>query len=450
MIRNAFITVQEKLAGGRFWLVPGVGVLLIAILFGVIAVTAIPQFQHWRARLALASGQAAVRNREYDKAVAKFNEAIELDPSLAVAFNDRGVVWLRKKEYDKALADFHEALRLKPALVGALVNCGNAWYQKGNYDKAVADCSEAIRLDPKAANAFHNRGLAWIGKNEYDKALADCNEALRLDPKSAYAVNDRGVAWDGKGEYGKALEDCTEAIRIDPQFALAYSNLGWFRATCPDPHYRDGKQAVQNATRACALSAWQEPNRLATLAAACAEAGDFANAVKWEQKAIALAPKELVGELRVPLEHYKAHKPMRRADVHDLAECVRTWADTPTRPNRNVLLASFKASRVGVRVPPDVGPIAPGPQKLKGDMQLIPTSTWLEGRRFLLVLADVKSLAAQEPRARFAELAGNDVIELAAKEGTGIVVQALPPGRPAWAALPKELVVELGQAPPEK
>jgi hypothetical protein len=115
-----------------------------------------------------------------------------------------------------------------------------------------------------------------------------------------------------------------------------------------------------------------------------------------------------------------------------------------------VLLASFKASRVGVRVPPDVGPIAPGPQKLKGDMKLIPTSTLPDGRRFLIVLADVNSLAGHEPRSRFAELAGNDVIELAAKEGTGIVVQALPPGRPAWAALPKELVVELAQPPPEK
>lgn len=52
---------------------------------------------------------------------------------------------------------------------------------------------------------------------------------------------------------------------------------------------RDGKEAVQLAQRAVALSGGQEPMFLATLAAAYAESGQFPDAVETAQAAITLA-----------------------------------------------------------------------------------------------------------------------------------------------------------------
>ena len=36
------------------------------------------------------------------------------------------------------------------------------------------------------------------------------------------------------------------------------NELAWLQATCPEAKARDGKQAVEHATRACELSAWKE------------------------------------------------------------------------------------------------------------------------------------------------------------------------------------------------
>lgn len=83
-------------------------------------------------------------------------------------------------------------------------------------------------------------------------------------------------------------------------------------ATCSDEKVRDGKRAVDLATKACELEKWKEPNCLDTLAAAYAEAGKFEDAVKWQDKAIDLCTDStLIGEFGERLKLYKDKKPYR-------------------------------------------------------------------------------------------------------------------------------------------
>jgi hypothetical protein len=89
------------------------------------------------------------------------------------------------------------------------------------------------------------------------------------------------------------------------------NDLAWLMATCEDPQIRDGASAVNFAEKAVSTNP-KRTDLLDTLAAAYAEAGDFAKAVKVQNEAIALlhdeeSKKDFVGRLRL----YESNMPYR-------------------------------------------------------------------------------------------------------------------------------------------
>ena len=184
-------------------------------------------------------GTAYSKKGEYDSAIADFNQAIQLNPKDAIAFNNRGNAYGKKGQYDYAIDDFSEAIQLNPKYTEAFNNRGVAYNKQGEYDYtrryahvmavsdlAIADFNQAIQLNPKYAIAFNNRGLAYKDQGEYDRAIADYDRAIQLNPKLALAFYNRGNAYDDKGEYDRAIADYNQAIQLNPQYANAFINRG--------------------------------------------------------------------------------------------------------------------------------------------------------------------------------------------------------------------------------
>ena len=104
------------------------------------------------------------------------------------------------------------------------------------------------------------------------------------------------------------------------------NNYAWVLATSPDDDVRDGKLAVELATKACEATNHEESHILSTLAAAYAETGDFDKATEWSRKAIEVFDNqrdaaiaagnqekvdELSKELQAELDSFEAKKPWR-------------------------------------------------------------------------------------------------------------------------------------------
>ena len=65
----------------------------------------------------------------------------------AIPGGDRGAVWFEKGRYDRALADFDRAIKINPSLVIAYARRAAVLERKGDQQHARADRDQATQLD---------------------------------------------------------------------------------------------------------------------------------------------------------------------------------------------------------------------------------------------------------------------------------------------------------------
>ena len=261
-------------------------------------------------------GAVCATKGDDEKALADFGEAIRLDHNFAAAYKWRASLWRKHHQYENAIAEYTELLRIDPKNAVAYADRGFAWRAKRDFPKAIEDYSQALRLDPTFTSAYVERGTVWQARRDFDKALADYSMAVRVNPKQTQAYLPRASLWWLRKEYDKALADYTTLIQLSPDRPDGYNARAWLMSTCADPRFRNGKQAVAEATRASELSSWSDWRCMDTLAASYAEAGDFDNALKWQEKTIEMMPKSdaaLVEVARKQLLSYRDKEPFREA-----------------------------------------------------------------------------------------------------------------------------------------
>ena len=189
---------------------------------------------------------------------------------------------------------------------------------KQDYREAIEVLSGVLAKEPKNAEALFARGQALERVKDHKAAVVDYSSVIDLAPKSVSVLNRRAQCQCALKNYRNAYVDYARCAELDAKSASAMNNLAWFLATCPEAKFRDGKEAVEYATKACEISKWKEPMYFDTLAATHAENGDFMKAVEWQEKALAdpavlekAIGKEELERARLRLDLFKEKKPFR-------------------------------------------------------------------------------------------------------------------------------------------
>jgi tetratricopeptide (TPR) repeat protein len=102
-----------------------------------------------------------------------FEDPAEGELNRTAALAARGLAYFRQREYDRAIADYSEAIRINPDYSRAYMRRGSAYLAKREFAAAIADLDAAIRINPGNAEAFMIRGAAFEASGNLDRAIVD-------------------------------------------------------------------------------------------------------------------------------------------------------------------------------------------------------------------------------------------------------------------------------------
>ena len=161
-------------------------------------------------------------------------KALAIDPNLADAHLSLGVALFSALE-DLPASDreLDRALELNPKLALAYDQYGWNLMAYGRYDQALAMERKALELDP--LNPLYNGDLGYFLQwaRRYDEAIVQLRKTLELDGYSAFAHNALGWCFVWKSNLAGAVAEFQEATKLD-YLPLYLGGLGYAYAAMDD------------------------------------------------------------------------------------------------------------------------------------------------------------------------------------------------------------------------
>lgn len=181
----------------------------------------------------------------------------EMQHRRAEEVKEEGNTFYKRREFDQAIAKYDEALALWPDNISFLNNKATALSEAGRYEECVALCEDTIekgraqRADFKlVARTFARMGGALAKMNRFDEAIRALEKSLAehrtsevvnrlheterlkrefeaqayLNPEIAVQEKERGNALFKEGKFADALDAYSEAIKRNPDEPAYWSN----------------------------------------------------------------------------------------------------------------------------------------------------------------------------------------------------------------------------------
>ncbi|MAT67994.1 MAG: hypothetical protein CMJ58_00555 [Planctomycetaceae bacterium] len=261
---------------------------------------------------------------EFEKAVEEFSKVLEMKPDALLTRIFRAESYLGLEETDRAMADVDAVLAEQPGLVAALRLQAQILAAEDKMDEAIEKMDTLIAAAGNQPELQMQLALYCVIAKKPRRAIDAYNAVLADEPDNYLARRNRGDAYLTIGDHVTAVADFEKALALQPQDPSLLNNLAWVLATSPDDEVRNGSRAVELGQQAAELTDFKAAHILSTLAAAYAEAGDFAKAKEWSQKAVDLSRGEegddIDEQLAAELASYQQGKPWRERQSADAAE----------------------------------------------------------------------------------------------------------------------------------
>jgi tetratricopeptide (TPR) repeat protein len=167
-----------------------------------------------------------------DTAERMLKKALRMNPDLAKAHKDLGIIYLNKRLFDYAEDEFKTALNLLPNDFEILFEYGNFLYSISKNQEADRFYGEALEVSPKNVLALTFMGLNKLVLNQLDEAYDYIMKAVKYEPNHEYVQFCAGRILYARKEYEEAKRYLVRAVEQNPDIetqntlALTYFELG--------------------------------------------------------------------------------------------------------------------------------------------------------------------------------------------------------------------------------
>ena len=166
-----------------------------------------------------------------DTAERMLKKVIKMNPDIAKAHKDLGIIYLNKRLFDYAEDEFKIAMQLQPNDFEIIFEYANFLYSISKNTEAERYYQEALDISPDNVLALTFMALNKLILNQLDEAKAYIEHALKVNPHHEYIQFCAGRILYARKEYDEAKHYLIHAVEQNPDIetqntlALTYYEL---------------------------------------------------------------------------------------------------------------------------------------------------------------------------------------------------------------------------------
>jgi tetratricopeptide (TPR) repeat protein len=165
--------------------------------------------------------------RNWERALADYNQVIRMRGDHPGAYYRRSEVYLAQGQYDLALSDAERVIRIVPETPGGYrVRCEIRIAENGDLALARQDCNRALEINSIDTAALSARGVLNLRAGQNREAWADFDAAVFNGRSDARTLYGRGLAGLRLGRTREGRADIAAAQQTQPEIAATFASFG--------------------------------------------------------------------------------------------------------------------------------------------------------------------------------------------------------------------------------
>jgi serine/threonine protein kinase/tetratricopeptide (TPR) repeat protein len=172
-------------------------------------------------------------DRETDRAIDQFRDAVTADPSYELAVLGLGEAYSAKfrDTRDRQWADSsrvwgQRALELDDRSAEAVYLIASGYHSLKDYEPAIEHYIAALELDPTMVDIYANLSNLYMTIDSLDRAAEVCLLAIEMDSGNYHMHSHLAYIYYKQGKYRKAIDPCRQMVALRPDKKRGYDYLG--------------------------------------------------------------------------------------------------------------------------------------------------------------------------------------------------------------------------------